>query len=251
MKTTQSDKWQVTSDRMAAVEREARSGHALVVSRLVSGFTLIELLVVISIIGGLAAMIFPVMGAVKRHQYINTAKAQLGQLETAIAGYKDALGFYPPDNAANPMVNQLYYELVGVTNSGSKYTTLDGNSSINVSDVPTAFPGVGGFVNCSKPGSNEESGGGKNFLHELKPGQTQTINTNGVTVTVLTTSVGGPDGAYNPLGMTGVNPWRYKSSRALTNNPGAFELWVQLSIGGKNYLVCNWNKQPQVNNPLP
>ncbi len=113
---------------------------------------------------------------------------------------------------------------------------------------------MGGFVNCSKPGSNEESVGGKNFLHELNPGQTQTINTNGVTVTILTTSVGGPDGPYNPLGMTataGVNPWRYKSSGTLTNNPGSYELWIQLSISGKKYLVSNWNKQPQVNNPLP
>jgi prepilin-type N-terminal cleavage/methylation domain-containing protein len=214
------------------------------------GFTLIELLVVIFIIGGLAGLIFPVMGTVKRQQYIKTAQAQLGQLDTAINAYKDAHGFYPPDNT-NALINQLYYELEGTTNNGTTFTTLDGASSIKVSDVPAAFSGVGGFVNSSKPGSSEESGGGKNFLHELKPGQTQTVNIGVVPVTVLTTSVGGPDATYNPLGMAataGVNPWRYKSSGTLTNNPGAYELWVQLSVSGKTYLVCNWNKQPQVNN---
>lgn len=250
---TKSDRRRVMGDKTFSAGRGTilRQESSLAIP---SAFTLIELLVVIAIIGGLAALIFPVLSIVKRHQYEQVAQAQLGQLDEAINAYKDAHGFYPPDNPADPRLNQLYYELEGTTNNGSKYITLDGASSVNVSDVPTVFPGIGGFVNSSKPGSNEETGGGKNFLHELKPGQTQTISVNGVTVTVLTTSVGGPDGNYNPLapaGAPGINPWRYKSTGTLTNNPGSYELWVQLSIGGKKYLVCNWNKQPQVNNPLP
>ena len=35
-----------------------------------SGFTLIELLVVIAIMAALAALLLPVVGAVKKHQYI-------------------------------------------------------------------------------------------------------------------------------------------------------------------------------------
>ena len=47
-----------------------------------------------------------------------------------------------------------------------------------------------------------------------------------------------------------MNPWRYNSSSP-TNNPGSYDLWVQLSIGGKTNLICNWSKQVQINNPLP
>ena len=151
------------------------------------------------------------------------------------------------------MVNQLYYELSGTTNSSGTFHTLDGSAQITDSQVQSTF-GTGGFVNCNKPGGNEDSGGGKNFIQGLNHNQTAPISVNNVPITAFVTAVGGPDASYNPLGFTGtsgVNPWRYKSSGTLTNNPGSFELWVQLSIGGKKYLVCNWNKQPQVNNPLP
>jgi hypothetical protein len=47
-----------------------------------------------------------------------------------------------------------------------------------------------------------------------------------------------------------VNPWRYNSSNP-TNNPGSYDLWIQLSIGGTKYLICNWSSQPQKNMPLP
>ena len=97
---------------------------------IINAFTLIELLIVIAIIGILASLTFPVLGSVKRHQNIQNAQAEMGQLETALNAYKDAFGFYPPDNPANPMVNQLYYELEGTTNNGANYVTLDGGASI-------------------------------------------------------------------------------------------------------------------------
>src|SRR5260221_9306396 len=83
-------------------------------------FTLIELLVVISIIGVLAGFSFPVLKAVKKTQYLNHTKAELALIETAIQRYHDAYGFYPPcnsyNNVVNALTNQLYYELVGMTN---------------------------------------------------------------------------------------------------------------------------------------
>jgi hypothetical protein len=47
-----------------------------------------------------------------------------------------------------------------------------------------------------------------------------------------------------------LNPWRYNSSSP-TNNPGSYELWIQLRIGGQTNLICNWTKQVQINSPLP
>ena len=47
------------------------------------------------------------------------------------------------------------------------------------------------------------------------------------------------------------NPWRYNSSSP-TNNPGSYDLWLQLVVQpGQTNLVCNWSKQVQINSPLP
>jgi len=215
-------------------------------------FTLIELLVVIAIMATLAALILPVAGMVKKHQYLYNTQTQMAQLETAIDRYKAAYGFYPPDNPGNPLTNQLYYELVGtVFTNNNLYITLDGSVQINTNQFIPVFgssPGVGGFVNCSKPGAGEDAPAARNFLPDLKPNQIGTNNG----VTLLIGSVGGPDATstYQPLPGSDLNPWRYNSSNP-TNNPGSYELWIQLSIGKQTNLICNWTKKVQVNTSLP
>jgi prepilin-type N-terminal cleavage/methylation domain-containing protein len=217
-----------------------------------NGFTLIELLVVIAIMAALAALLLPVAGAVKKHQYINNAQAEMAKLETAIDRYKSAYGFYPPDDHLSStnqgVINQLYYELVGTVYNptNTTYTTLDGSTQISANDVGKAF-GVGGLMNCTKPNGDENASAAKNFLPDLKPNQTTVISNNQVPVTVLITAVGGPDTTYQPLGVQDKNPWGYNSSSP-TNNPGSYDLWVQLSISGKKNLICNWSKQVQINN---
>jgi hypothetical protein len=188
------------------------------------------------------------------------------QLETAIERYKAAEGFYPPDNPCDPRVNQLYFELLGTTNISTTTTPVyqsldDPTLNINVpGDFSSAFGQtngnncVNGFMNCSKPGGGDEARPAQNFLPGLKPNQIvyYTNSPPGVGIKILGASVGGPDLSYRPLGAgaVGINPWRYNSSNPI-NNPGAYDLWVQLSIGGKTNLVCNWNKQAQLNSPLP
>ena len=207
------------------------------------GFTLIELLVVISIIGVLAAFTLTVMKSVKRHQYIAHTQAEMGLLETAIQHYHDAYGFYPPGNG-NPQVNQLYYELLGTTNNGTYYNTLDGSASIKVTDVPVAFPGVNGFINCTK-GSGDDAHSARNFLPGLKSKQIgSNIANNNVPVTLLLGSVGGPDVNYQPFGVPDENPWLYACPG--TNNPNSYDLWIKLVISGKTNLICNWSEQVQV-----
>ena len=227
-------------------------------SRILSAFTLIELLTVIAVIAVLASFTIYALHGVYRQKYISTARAEMRQLETAIDSYHSTYGFYPPDTPVTGdlgvvLVNPLYYELKGVTNNvaNAAFQTLDGSSSILYTDVPKVFSNVNGFANCSKPGAAEDATGGRDFLHELTPRQTATYTTNGVSVTLLVTSVGGPDTLYEPLGVPGLNPWRYRSTGTLTNNPGSYELWVQLSISKTKNLVCNWDKSIQINNPLP
>jgi prepilin-type N-terminal cleavage/methylation domain-containing protein len=250
--------WRVTSDSKKLRAADGNdSCHLPPATCHAPAFTLIELLVVITIIGILAAFTVPVLSAVKRHQYINQAQGEMGQLQAAIDSYHATFGFYPPDNpngvvnaTGQLLGNQLYYELVGTVLTNNVFKTLDGSVQILAADVTNAFS-LGGFINCSKPGASEESQSARNFIHELTPRQTAICTNNNVGTTILITAVGGPDATYKPLGVSGLNPWRYKSSGTLTNNPGAYELWVQLVIGGKTNLVCNWSKTVQINSPLP
>lgn len=225
------------------------------------GFTLIELLVVISIIGILAGFTIPALKAAKRAAILNQTKSEMAQLETAIDSFKAAYGFYPPSNPGynpnNPatwkdaLISPLYFELLGTTNNNGVYYTLDGsaNMSATATIVSNAF-GITGFVNCMKPGTAEDAPVARSFISNLKPRQFLTVSNNGVVVTVLVTAVGGPDANYQPFANTfNFNPWRYVSPGV--NNPASYDLWVQLSIGGKTNLICNWNKQVVFNSPLP
>ncbi|MGA2029911.1 MAG: type II secretion system protein [Verrucomicrobiota bacterium] len=216
-------------------------------------FTLIELLAVITIIGVLAAFLVPTIGAVKRHELISKTQAEMAQVETAIERYKAAYGFYPPDSTEtlnNVPITQLYYELLGTTNNGGTYQTLDGNAPISAGLVSTAFgANVGGFINCSKTNADESTEQARNFLPDLRQNQIETVTNppnSGILVTLLSGSVGGS----SPLGSN-INPWRYNSHNP-TNNPGSYDLWIQIVIKpGQTNLICNWSRQPQINSPLP
>lgn len=254
------DKWQVTGDRLAAA-RGKKSRHPSPITRHSLAFTLIELLVVISIMGVLAGFTIPVLAKVKEAQYKKVARAELDRLQTALEGYKAKYGVYPPSNQ-NPVsptptytpplyrsqFSQLFYELSGVTHTAAAFTTLDGISTLSEVDYFKAY-GVGGVVNSSK-GGGEDSSNAKNFLSGLSSKQINTVSNNGVANTaMIVTSVGGPDSNYNPLGVSGLNPFRYIYPGV--NNPGSYDLWVQLVIRGRTNLICNWSKQVIINSPLP
>jgi prepilin-type N-terminal cleavage/methylation domain-containing protein len=222
-------------------------------------FTLIELLTVIAIIGVLAAMLFPVFSSVKRRSLINHADAEMAQLETAIDRYKAAYGFYPPDNTNNPAQSQLYYELTGTTltniSGNSVFETLDGSSQVAPNQVFSFFC-VGGFMNCNSTNtSGEDAPAARDFLPELKPNQIGVITNGapGVTANLIVSSIDWNSAATAQI--TGAqaqnNPWRYNVSSP-TNNPGAYDLWLQIVVKpGQTNLICNWNKQVQINSPLP
>jgi len=213
-------------------------------TRHAGAFTLIELLVVIAVIGVLAALILPVGAALRNKATKSKAQAELQQTAFAIDAYKEKLGFYPPEN---PYIttNTLYYELLGTELKGNTLVTLDGSSGITPAGVRTVFfptsPGsTSGFANSTRPGSVDDAPAAKAFLSQLRPTQWGEFVKNGIPFRLLTCSV-----RWKP--DDSINPWHYRAASA-TNNPGGFDLWVNVLIGGKTNRISNWSKLPQIVN---
>lgn len=206
------------------------------------GFTLIELLVVIAIIALLASLLLVVNAAATRSKLLARTRTELSQIVTAIETYKAKLGSYPRDNPTNPAVNQLYFELLGTTNDGNFYTTLDGSAKIQVSSVsspaPNGFgPAVDGFVNSSKGGSGDEARPALKLLIP-KPSQIGELSPG---VKILIGSVPWPQSTSPQIpGYPTFAPWCYNSSSP-TNNPNTYDLWIDLLISGKTNRISNWS----------
>ena len=212
-------------------------------------FTLIELLIVISIIALLAALTFPAVRGAKLSVMRARARSEMTQIETAIERYKDRLGYYPPDNPGTWAMNQLYYELLGTTNIGTAYVTLDGSSQIKASDLGGAFGTTGsvtnvpGFMNCARASRGDEPSGAMSFLKGLKPGQCMVLtNLSGPICTILVCALDGPPALGSP-GSDKINPWRYNSSSPC-HNTKSFDLWIDVVAGNKTNRICNWSDKP-------
>ena len=226
-------------------------------TRLAKAFTLIELLVVIAIIALLAALIFPVTGAVNRNKIRSRTRVEMAQIQTAIDSYKAKLGHYPPDNPTNVTINQLYYELAGTTANAQSttYTTLDGGATITTRNIQGAFH-VGGFVNAIRGAGSDEAAPAVAFIKALKTDQIGILvhpNSNEEIARILIgypwKKTSNPPFNVDPIvGAPGLNPWRYRNHtdtlHPTLNNPDSYDLWIDINISGTVYRICNWSQQP-------
>ena len=96
----------------------------------ISGFTLIELLMVIAIIGILAGILVPTVGAVRTQANLAASKAQLANYVTAITMFKGEYGYYPFPNAQtnnganiNSLSSDFIETLSGRNDSGNTVST--------------------------------------------------------------------------------------------------------------------------------
>jgi prepilin-type N-terminal cleavage/methylation domain-containing protein len=203
-------------------------------NRLRGGFTLIELLVVIAIIAILTALSATVMTRTTIGARKSVAVAERTEISLSIQEYHDRLGFYPPDNPADPAMNLLWFELSGTTNNGVNYVTLDGSGQISVAGIKARFNRQGFANSGMKAHSTDKSGAPISFLSNLRARQVGQPDPSQPLIKILSCSVGAPPG-------TTLNPWHYVSSHP-TNNTGSYDLWVDLVVGGKTYQVNNWSK---------
>lgn len=173
------------------------------------GFTLVELLVVIAIVALLASLIVYLLPGVKEKQIRSRVRAELKNYVEAINRYKLRKGFYPPDNPAANGSNKssLFYELTG--------TDIDPGA--------TNLFGVTGILNS---GPERE-----NFLSGLRPGSFK-AQPGYANATNLVFGYKGPSGDFNP--------WHYDASNP-THNPDTFDLWIEVTFGGKTIVIGNWN----------
>ena len=220
--------------------------------KFVPAFTLIEILVVISIIAILSALILATAGHAMGVARRSRVQTELATLVTAIQSYKSAKGFYPQDNPNNYSISPLFYELTGtaitVYNSSpprpaSYYSETTGdtfNAMKATSDFFTVYgAGVTGFVNASSDPSQV-----RNFFGATgKSARVGHLITNGVPYTIFGVVVSGPVQFATTNGST-ISPWFYNSSNP-TNNPGSYDLWMDVYYSGKTNRISNWSQNPQ------
>lgn len=103
------------------------------------GFTLLELLAVVAIIGLLAALIFPAVGAARRSAQAARTKVQFLQWAAAIESFRSEYGYYPSFDASHlvnggagstPGDDHVFHDLLaGRKRDGSALTNTGATSA--------------------------------------------------------------------------------------------------------------------------
>jgi prepilin-type N-terminal cleavage/methylation domain-containing protein len=206
-----------TSALQGSLRRRFRFSHRLPRSRAAChAFTLVEILVVVAIIGILAGLIVGLAGRASETKILSRARAERDMLVMAIENYKSKLGYYPQDHPKNPAMSPLYNELTRMRIPDA-YT-----------NETTGF-GVPDIANIGAKSDNFLPGG-------LKPTQYKVLGTGG-----RGDEPGGQFTAAQMIYAYGNAPWQYNITNP-TNNPGGFDLWVEIVVGPKKFVVGNWSE---------
>lgn len=164
---------------------------------------------------------------------------QRGKLVNAIEAYKAQFGVYPPDHVlsrqplvVDPVTNTLLYELVGtIYNPTNKMFQLGGLEAAEAKYVKDFFQ-IEGFRNCA-----ERADGIKRLL-TIEPLPARQLHDD---PDVFAVGFQVPYEAIPPevVWEFQCSPWRYVSSSP-TNNPGKFDLWIDVKTKRQAVTIGNW-----------
>jgi hypothetical protein len=166
-------------------------------------------------------------------------RVERAKIVSAIEAYKAHFGFYPPDHVltrqplvVDPVTNTLFYELAGtIYSSTNQMYQVPGTEAAEAKYVRGFFQ-VNGFKNCG-------DGEGKitNFLKEASSPARQLHDDPDVFAVGFQLPYDGiPMEVYFDFQTS---PWRYVSSSP-TNNPGKFDLWIELRARSHKAVIGNW-----------
>jgi prepilin-type N-terminal cleavage/methylation domain-containing protein len=219
-----------------------------------AGYTLIELLTVIAIIGILAGLILGTAGLASSKARLSRAQGEKAALVSAISSYQAKQGYYPPDNPNSSTINPLFYELTSARiQANGAFRSPVSTEALSPANVQTVFH-IGGFMNASP-----DSGEIRNWFPGLKAAQHDVFSTNSVNYSLIVTPIPSPASEL----LTATNgkqyaSWHYVHSsdtlvltqpgnlKYVMHNPDSYDLWVDISVGGKTNRISNWNDTPEV-----
>ena len=86
----------------------------------------------------------------------------------------------------------------------------------------------------------------RDFMPGLKPAQYLEVDYLGTKAVVLGVPIDGPNDFTSSDGKK-INPWHYNVSNPI-NNPGSYDLWMDIVLRGKTNRICNWSESPLIVN---
>ena len=204
-------------------------------------------IVIVAVLAGLGYGAYQIIAARLLEARVSAAmprlyakvREQRGTLVRAIEAYQARFGIYPPDHVlsrqpvvVDPVTNTLLYELVGaIYNPTNKLLSVAGLEPAEAAYVREFFQ-IAAFRNCA-----ESQGGLQHFLPaENVP--TRLLHDD-PDVFVLGCTAWPEEVEPEVVWQIDVSSWRYASS-APTNNPGRFDLWIEVKANGQKATIGNW-----------
>lgn len=207
----------------------------------------IGVVIIIAAIAGLGYWAYDFARAKMLEARVNAAiplvcaeiRDERAKLVSAIEEYKRHFGVYPPDHVlsrqpllVDPVTNTLLYELVGVVYNPNNKMLQVGGLEPAEADYVRRFFQCEGFKNCAETRAKTTR-----FL-TIDPPPARQLHDDPDTFAL---------GFQVPLDKLDAeimwefetSPWRYVCS-APTNNPGKFDLWIELKTKHREAIIGNW-----------
>jgi hypothetical protein len=190
----------------------------------------------------IAAKVFEARVSAALPKVCASLREQRRTLISALTAYKAHFGVYPPDAVLNrqPLVvdavkNPLLYELVGVVyNPTNKMFAVGGLEAADAQYVKDFFH-CDGFKNCAESAEQVQ-----HFLPAFPTTVWRAVQLHDdPDVFALGFNVPYDESAPKITWEFDVSSWRYVSSTP-TNNPGSFDLWIELRTKHQTITIGNW-----------